>query len=139
MVIGILKSKGTSLFTSDAFVLIPIVNARKNYVGFDASIVLSVAVDNATQLELAKEEAISAMRLARKLETLEEDNFAILQSNSILDMLLDLTGSFTTGGFVLGIITLLGAAIGLMNIMLVSVTERTKEIGTLMAIGGVEE
>jgi putative ABC transport system permease protein len=134
-VIGILKSKGASLFSSDAFVMIPLVNARNNYIGNDASIVISVAVEQSGQLDLARQEAISSMRLARKLETKEEDNFAILQSNSILDMLNQLTGSFTAGGFVIGIITLLGAAIGLMNIMLVSVTERTKEIGTLMAIG----
>jgi len=134
-VVGILKSKGTSLFTSDAFSMVPLLNAKNTYFGSGASIVVSIAVENSEQLDIAKQEAISTMRLARKLETLEKDNFAILQSNSILDMLNDLTGSFTTGGFVLGIITLLGAAIGLMNIMLVSVTERTKEIGTLMALG----
>lgn len=134
-VIGILESKGTSLFASDAFCLLPLRNARDYYTGPDASVVVSVAVERAEQLELAKQEAVSAMRLARKLEVREEDNFAILQSNSILDMLLELTGSFTTGGFVLGIVTLFGAAIGLMNIMLVSVTERTREIGTLMALG----
>lgn len=134
-VIGILESKGTSLFSSDAFALIPLKNAKNNYTGYDASLVISVAVSNADQLDLAKQEAIAAMRLARQLEIKDENNFAIIQSNSILDMLLDLTGSVTTGGFVVGIITLLGAAIGLMNIMLVSVTERTKEIGTLKAIG----
>jgi len=75
------------------------------------------------------------MRIARNLEVREENNFAIIQSNAILDMLTEMTGQLTAGGFIISLITLFGAAIGLMNIMLVSVTERTKEIGTLKAIG----
>ncbi len=138
-VIGVLASKGTSLLTTDAFVIIPFRNAKINYLGSNASYSLSIATPNSDQLEIAKQEAISTMRIARTLESKEENNFAIQQSNGILDMLNDMTGNLTIGGFVISLVTLIGAAIGLMNIMLVSVTERTKEIGTLKAIGAANQ
>lgn len=134
-VIGILAPKGSSLLTSDAFVIIPVRNAKSNYLNQQTSYGLSIASTNSKQLEIAKQTAISTMRMARGLEVKEENNFAIIQSNGILDMLNEMTGKLTIGGFVISLVTLFGAAIALMNIMLVSVTERTKEIGTLKAIG----
>lgn len=134
-VIGVLKSKGTSLFSTDSFVLIPLRNAKANYLRQGASFTISISAENAEQIDVAKQAAITSMRVARKLEVKEQNNFAIVQSNGMLDLLTDMTGNLTVGGFVISLITLFGAAIGLMNIMLVSVTERTKEIGTLKAIG----
>ena len=72
----------------------------------------------------------------RKLLTTEESNFALDRSDSIAEKAMNSLGFLTISATVIGLITLIGAAIGLMNIMLVSVSERTKEVGLIKAIGG---
>jgi len=75
-------------------------------------------------------------RAVRKLNTTEESNFVLDRSDSIAEKAMNSLGFLTISATVIGMITLIGAAIGLMNIMLVSVTERTKEVGLIKAIGG---
>ncbi len=132
-VIGIFESKGTSMITNDNFVLIPLNNSRRFY--SINSYILGVKALDHEQLEGVILEAVSVMRLARKLRPSDENNFDIMKSDSISELLNENLSYATIGGFVIGLITLFGAAVGLMNIMLVSVTERTREIGTLKAIG----
>lgn len=76
------------------------------------------------------------MRRIRQLVASEGDNFYIDKSDSFAQMAIDNTKNLTIAAIAIGLITLIGAAIGLMNIMLVSVTERTKEVGLIKAIGG---
>jgi len=71
----------------------------------------------------------------RKLHPKEDDNFIIERSDNLAQILIESTQFVTTGAFIIGMIALFGAAVALMNIMLVSVTERTREIGTRKAIG----
>jgi putative ABC transport system permease protein len=87
-------------------------------------------------LDAAIGESEGIFRPVRKLSTIEEDNFVIDKSDNIVEMLMRNLSFITVCATVVGAITLLGAAVGLMNIMLVSVTERTKEIGLVKAIGG---
>lgn len=134
-VIGILESKGSSMLTSDNFALIPMANCRQFYTSANTSYVLSIKVSDQEKLPAAIEEAIGVMRLARKLKPRDENNFDIMKSDSVSELLVENLSYATIGGFVIGLVTLIGAAVGLMNIMLVSVTERTREIGTLKAIG----
>jgi putative ABC transport system permease protein len=121
---------------SDTRVLIPLTTARSVFpqAGID-SYVISVGVDNPADMEPAIGDATGLMRQVRKLRIGEEDDFTISKSDSVVNVMIDNLKYVAFGAMFIGFITLIGAAIGLMNIMLVQVNERTREIGVSMAIG----
>jgi putative ABC transport system permease protein len=96
---------------------------------------ITVSVPDPTIMETAIGEATGVMRQIRGDDIGQENSFKIEKSESFADRLDDIAGYLRIGGFTIGLITLLGASIGLMNIMMVSVTERTREIGIRKAIG----
>lgn len=136
-VIGVLKEKGSSFaFGGDKIAIIPITNARVYYnTNGKMSFAISVMCNNALAIEAATAEATGLMRKIRRVALDADDNFTITKSDSLASMLIDNIQYATLFATIIGMITLLGAAIGLMNIMLVSVTERTREIGVRKAIG----
>jgi putative ABC transport system permease protein len=135
-VVGVLEEKGASMgFNFDRIALIPIQNARARFPRKDASYVVTLAVSNIYMLDPCEEEAIAAFRNIRRLGVLNENNFEILRSDSLTLKLFENLSMITTSATMLALLVLLGAAIGLMNIMLVSVAERTREIGTRKALG----
>ena len=141
-VVGVLEEKGGfgPGGGPDRQVLIPIEAARKlearrnsslNYV---ASVVLD-ATSAPGQMDYAMEEARGLFRLIRQDPLGEPDSFELERQETLSESLSSVTSSMQMGGFFIGFITLLGASIGLRNIMMVSVTERTREIGVRKAIG----
>lgn len=135
-VIGVLEPKGSSFMQSDNRVLIPLTAARSIFPrsGNDNYIV-SVGVKTAVDMEPAIGEATGLMRQVRRLRLGEDNDFNISKSDSVVSVMLDSLSYVAIGAMFIGLITLIGAAIGLMNIMLVQVNERTREIGVSMAIG----
>jgi putative ABC transport system permease protein len=120
---------------ADRICLIPILKAKQIAATANPSFSIAVMVKGPEALDATTGEAISMFRNIRGLNVAAPDNFEIVRSDSIQQQLSGQITGMTIAGFGIGIITLLGAAIGLMNIMLVSVTERTREIGVRKAIG----
>ncbi len=139
-VIGVLKSKGNSSgFGGDKIGLLTLNNVRQYFSRPDMTFTINVLTSNSQLMEAAINEAIGTFRVIRKVRIGDDSNFEITKSDNLANMLIGLIGKATTGATIIGIITLLGAAIGLMNIMLVSVTERTREIGIRKAIGATKK
>lgn len=134
-VIGVVAKRGSFLgMSQDDFVYIPIGSLFKNF-GSHRSLTIAIKVKDPSQLEQAKEELQFKMRIARGLRPLEGDNFSINQQSIIVDAYNNLTRGLYTAAIGIGALSLLVGGIGIMNIMLVSVSERKKEIGIRKAIG----
>lgn len=136
-IIGVLESRGTTFgFNRDNMVITSYTNIERNFSNPNFSYVIAVKVNDISNLNMAMGEAEGLFRNVRKINITEESNFSLDRSDSIVERAMKSLGFLTISATVIGLITLIGAAIGLMNIMLVSVAERTKEVGLVKAIGG---
>lgn len=135
-VIGILKSKGSTFDNNqDLKVLIPIQVARGIFTDPNINYTISVKVDDKEMMQGAQDEAVMVFRNVRGLTPIEKNNFGIERSDDLINRVAEITGVLSAAAWIISIITILGSSIALMNIMLVSVTERTREIGVRKAMG----
>jgi len=137
-VVGVLESKGSTFGMSwDKMAVTSYKNVRRFFnSNANSSFSIQVKVADVKSIDGAIDQAEGILRPIRQLSVTEENNFFIDKSDSAVAMLMRNLSFITISAVLIGIITLFGAAVGLMNIMLVSVTERTKEIGLIKAIGG---
>ncbi|MGA8854322.1 MAG: ABC transporter permease [Christiangramia sp.] len=135
-VIGVLESKGSTFGNNqDLRVFIPIQHARSIFSQPNINYSLSVKVEDKELLDAAMDEAIITFRNIRGLNPKEENNFGLERSDDLINRILSITGALNIAAWIISIITIFGSSIALMNIMLVTVTERTREIGVRKALG----
>lgn len=137
MIVGVLEKSGSSMGGrgSDRSIIIPLQTANQMPRNRELTYNIKTTVPNAENMMYMMGEATGIMRNVRQDKPGKPDSFQITRSDAVLKSLNDITGYLKVGGFLVGFITLLGASIGLMNIMMVSVTERTREIGIRKALG----
>ena len=135
-VIGVLESKGATFGNNqDLRVLIPIQVARGIFTAPNINYTISIMVKNTEMLNAAQDEAVITFRNIRGLNPIEKNDFGIERSDDLINRITSITGYLEIAAWIISIITILGSSIALMNIMLVSVTERTREIGVRKALG----
>lgn len=135
-VVGVLAAKGSSMGSSiDRAVYVPLFKAKLINSNANPSYTITVIVPGGDIVDNIIGESTSMFRSIRKIKIGESNNFEITKSDAVAQTLIENLAVVKIGGMAIGIITLLGASIALMNIMLVSVTERTREIGIRKAIG----
>lgn len=138
-IIGVLEEKGANAFgrDQDDVVILPIKTFQRRIAGNKNVSMIAASVKENFPLEQAKSQIGQLLRERRHLKANEEDNFRIHSMTSLLDTLEEVTSMLTVMLGAVAAISLVVGGIGIMNIMLVSVTERTREIGIRMAIGAM--
>jgi putative ABC transport system permease protein len=139
-IIGLIEAKGSTFGSSqDNFVMAPYTTLLNVYGGGTRNIDISVKAPSITEVPAMLDEITGVLRAVRKVAPGNENDFEIISNNSLQGAFDSFTGVLYIFGIVVGGIALLGAGIGVMNIMLVSVTERTREIGIRKSIGATRK
>lgn len=135
-VIGVLKSKGATFGNNqDLRMFIPIQKARTIFTNPNINYSLSIKTEKKDMLEGAMDEAILLFRNIRGLNPIEENNFGLERSDDLINRIGNITQYLYIAAWIISIITIFGSSIALMNILFVSVSERTREIGVRKALG----
>ncbi|MGE5332730.1 MAG: ABC transporter permease [Nitrospirota bacterium] len=139
-IIGVLGSKGQGAFGNDQdeVVLLPLKTLQRRVTGSTRVQTLLVSMQDGSDPDRVKASLTQLLRERRKLADADEDNFNVLDTKQLADTLSGTTKVMTTLLGAVAAVSLLVGGIGIMNIMLVSVTERTREIGLRLAIGALE-
>jgi len=136
IVIGVIESRGASFgMSQDNQCLITIPSVRRQFSDNNRNYNITCTVSNPDKLTESADLATGAFRMVRGDIPGAENSFELSKSDALVETLLEATSGISLAASVIGIITLFGAGIGLMNIMLVSVSERTREIGTRKSLG----
>lgn len=140
-VVGVLKSKGSAFGSSasgDRVVFIPVTLSAINYPQKDPYYRITIVPDTDIDVEDIVEEARAKFRIIRNLRPTDKDDFQININSQMMSNMNESLAVTKAVSYIIGFITLLGASVGLMNIMLVAVNEKTREIGTRMALGATK-
>jgi putative ABC transport system permease protein len=135
-IIGIFAEKGSSFGQSqDDMVIVPITRFFFDFGSANRTINIAIQSTSQATYNQTLDKAIGAMRVARGLKLGQENDFEVYSNDTMVSAFASIADQVKIGAFVVSVIALLAAGIGIMNIMLVSVTERTREIGLRKAIG----